>query len=235
MDDFQKTKSEYIQMSFRKRMGHKIDEVRYKNLERRLKENSVANLVYRGEFQVIVEDFDVIEDIDSAVERWGEKFLDSLPPKMAKAVREMYLNKDTRTYQYLEKTFQYSDFAAKYALWRKYHIGEGMSEAEVINMMNDYFVDYAPPSNKYAQYLDDMGIFMFNKYFFRIGRGIWRMAKTKTFSLLTWKTMETATGLDMPDIIDTAYDFETRLDLTPWSDFADLAVPDVLRMTWDVL
>jgi hypothetical protein len=234
MDDFQKNKSKLIQMRFRRNMGYKVDEVEYEALKRRVESNPVAQLVYRGEFQIIVEDFDVIEDIDSLVEKWGDDFIEKLPPKLRKVVKEMYMNKDTRLYQFIEKTFQYSDFAAKYAMWKKFHIIEGKPEKEVIEAMNDYFVDYAPPSNRYAQYLDDMGVFMFNKYFFRIGRGLYRMARTKLYSLLLHKTIE-ATGLfDAPDIYDTAFDFSTRVDLVPFGDLADIFVPDAVRFVGEV-
>jgi len=46
-----------------------------------------------------------------------------------------------------------------------------LSEADAIQQASDDFVNYDIPMHRGMQYLDDMGIFMFSKYYLRIPEG----------------------------------------------------------------
>jgi len=86
---------------------------------------------------------------------------------------------DTRVYQGLRRLTQVSDFVARYALYQ--HLTnrkvDPMSKEDAIFEASDSFVNYDIPMYKGVQYLDDMGVLMFMKYFLRIQRVLFKAFK----------------------------------------------------------
>ena len=129
----------------------------------------------------------------------------------------------------MSKVFQYSDFAAKYALYKKKHILEGVNENDVLDAMDDIFVDFSYPTNKVFRYLDKTGVFMFSKYYWRIFRGIKRSIYRKAASTIAMKTMQWSTNYDIPDILDTPETLTSRFGFDPFDQMTDLIEPDMFR------
>jgi protein involved in ribonucleotide reduction len=174
-------------------------------------------------------------DVSNLVEALGMKIVNKLPRAFRIPLKQMYLNEDTKIFQFMSKTFQYSDFVAKYALYKKKHILEGVDEKEVISAMDDIFVDFSFPTHKVYRYLDKSGIFMFNKYYKRIFRGIVRSGYKKLASTVAMKSMQWSTAYDMPDILDTPETLVGRIGFHPMDQLIDSGIPDVFREGMDAL
>ena len=74
-----------------------------------------------------------------------------------------------------------------------------------INMIEDVFINYQLPTHKFIQYANDIGLFMFSKFFMRIQKIIAYMIKHHAGSLigsLLIQDLSTIVG-DQPDITDS--------------------------------
>ena len=105
---------------------------------------------------------------------YGDAMLGKLPKEARRIIDEAYISKDTETFQKLLKVVQYSDFVAKYALYDFQTKKKGMASNVAMKLVSDMFVDYSLVQNKWVKYADDMSIFMFSKYLFRIQKAIAR-------------------------------------------------------------
>ena len=84
----------------------------------------------------------------------------------------MYMTKDTKTYQMLADVTQLSDFVARYTLYQ-HLIGRSknpMPQKEALRQASESFVNYDIPLPRGIQYVDDMGILPFTKYFLSMQR-----------------------------------------------------------------
>jgi hypothetical protein len=119
-------------------------------------------------------------------------------------------------------------------MWKKFK-KMGATDEEIQSALDDYFVDYSAPLNKYTQYLDTVGIFMFSKYYFRIFQGIRRLAYTKLFSMLGIGALELATNIDVQTISDTPANFDLKLDFFPIDELYPVLIPDIIRIPSELL
>jgi hypothetical protein len=236
MDKYRNNRQRIYELQLRQKAGEKIDTVELDALQNENKDSIINKLVKKGEYQILIEDIDVSTmDVNNLVEALGMRIVNALPKAFREPLKQMYLNDDTAIFQFLSKTFQYSDFVAKYAIYKKKYILEGNNEQEVIDIMDDIFVDFSFPTNRFYRYLDKAGIFMFNKYYWRIFRGIRRSLYRKLATTVAMKTMQWETGYDIPDILDTPETFSGRFGFHPVDQFTDLLVPDGIRETMDAL
>jgi hypothetical protein len=86
------------------------------------------------------------------------------------AAKTIYMAHDTKLYQGVHRVTQLSDFVARYTLYQ--HLTnqktKPLTKEEAIQEASDAFINYDIPMHRNLQYLDDMGIMMFTKYFLRI-------------------------------------------------------------------
>jgi protein involved in ribonucleotide reduction len=219
------------ELQLRQKAGETIDVVELRALQEENKESIVNKLVKKGEYQILVEDVDIANmDVNNLVEALGMKLVNKLPKAFKTPLKQMYLNDDTRIFQFMSKTFQYSDFVAKYALYKKKYILEGVDEKEVIKAMDDIFVDFSFPTHKVYRHLDKSGIFMFNKYYKRIFRGIVRSGYKKFASTVAMKSVQWSTAYDVSDILDTPETLVGRIGFHPFDQLIDSAIPDTFRI-----
>jgi len=174
-------------------------------LNENIKQNPVRELVDEGIFQNIVEDIDV-EDHDY---NYKTKFIEKLTantdkyvPKGATEVfKQAYLAKDTFIYKQLLKGTQYSDFVARYALYKDLQ-NKGVKKDAAILQVIDAFINYDVPTSPELQYLNDMGILMFSKFLFRIQRIIFNIFKDNPVNALSIQALQVGFG-NVPDITDS--------------------------------
>jgi hypothetical protein len=145
---------------------------RIARLEDSLANNPVKELIDAGLMPTIVEDLAADEDIysyKSDFVRKVSKFTDKLNPKLVSAARVVYMAHDTQAYQGLSRITQLSDFVARYTLYQ-HNISKrnAMTKEEAIQDASDAFINYDIPMHQTLQYLDDMGLMPFTKYFLRI-------------------------------------------------------------------
>ena len=163
---------------------------RIAELENSLANNPVKELIDAGLFQTIVEDIDTGDDpfsYKSKLFKKTERLTANIPQGIKTAASNLTLSQDTAAYKFLNQSTQVSDFAARYAQY-KYYTERGknpLSKEEAMKRIVANFVNYDVPTGKGIQYLNDMGLMMFSKYYFRIQRPVIRLAQENPMRILT--------------------------------------------------
>lgn len=146
-------------------------------LQETLARNPVKELIDAGLMPSIVEDVSPEDDRYSYKSEFNE-YVDDHTNKWNKQViagaKEIYMAKNTKAYQVLHHVTQLSDFVARYALYQHVTTRKDapMSKTEAIQLASDSFINYDLPSHRKLQYLNDMGLTPFTKYYLRIQRVI---------------------------------------------------------------
>lgn len=174
-----------------------------------LSRNPVGELVEAGMKPTIVEDLNMEEDqysYKSQLTQWVESKTDRLSPGIKNVGRFMYMTHDTTVYQFLSKATQYSDFVARYAMYK--HLTERakvkMSKADAIHEASEAFVMYDVPMPKTLQYLDETNVLPFIKYSLSIQRVLAKMFKDKPLAALNMVLMADVLG-NLPVPTDSSY------------------------------
>ncbi|MGH1461213.1 MAG: hypothetical protein ACRBB6_04175 [Neptuniibacter sp.] len=149
-------------------------------LEHRLSNNPVAELIEAGTFQTIIEDIDQHDDqfsFKSQLGEFSEKYTSKVPDSVKNSFKFLTLSHDTGAYKFLNQTTQLSDFVARYTKYKylTQHPTKPVTKAEAIETIMDDFVHYDVPTSRTIQYLNDMGIMMFSKYYLRMQRPLLRL------------------------------------------------------------
>ena len=175
-------------------------------LEDGLNNNPVKFLLDKGLFQTIVEDIDIIDDEFSfkskLIDKIGPKAEDHLPEVATEAVKQAYLQKETYAYKKLLQATQYSDFVARYALYKHDINNKGMSSLQAQVDAMETFINYDVPTAPSIQYINDMGFFMFTKFLFRIQKIILKMFKDNPVNALAIQGVQSLTDYNFSDIYD---------------------------------
>ena len=178
--------------------------VRIARLNDNLANNAVRELIDEGIFQSIAEDIDATDSIYGArgkLTRALEPFANKLPGYVMGLYRYGYMTHDTAPYKLLFRGTQYSDFVARYALFKHNINTRKMSKDAALKDIIESFINYDIPTSKEMQYLNDMGFFMFTKFLFRIQRVIFRLYKEKPATAITAYSIQEILGeySDIPD------------------------------------
>ena len=173
-------------------------------LRNELKANPVGELVDEGIFQSITEDIDADQYGDKTkLLNWLQDTVGKHTPSFVKTgIEYAYISEHTQAFKFLMKVTQYSDFTARYVMWKHEMAKEGAQKDLVLNDIIRTFINYDDPSNKYAQWGNDMGIVMFTKFAIGIQNVIVRIAGKKTANLVTSLLAQEWLG-DQSDITDS--------------------------------
>ena len=149
-------------------------------LKEQLARNPVRGLVEAGMQPTIVEDVNMVEDLysyKSQTMKDIEKYTDKIPSGIKTAAKWVYMSHDTPLYKLLAHGTQVSDFLAKYTLYMKttQRANNKLSHADAVKLATAAFVNYDLPSHKGLQYMNDMGLVMFTKYYMRIQHAMLHM------------------------------------------------------------
>ena len=146
-------------------------------LKHKIEINPVRELIELGVHGSIVEDIDMVQDKYSA-KSYMEEYLDThefankvagkVPNAAKTAVKWATMQHDTPVYQFLLEATQLSDFASRYVLHKHNTTKGGMSTEESLSDIMEAFIQYDLPTHRYLQYMNDMGLWMFTKFFIRI-------------------------------------------------------------------
>lgn len=144
--------------------------------------NPIRTLVEAGLMPTIVEDLAEDDDIYSykgKMQEWAEAKTARLPEGLRSSGRWLYMTHDTALYQGLSRITQLSDFAGRYTLYKHLTTRKKnpLSEEEAILQASEAFINYDTPMHRGIQYMDDMGFFMFTKYFMRIQRVLLKLSR----------------------------------------------------------
>lgn len=161
-------------------------------LEDSIARSPVKELIDAGLLPTIVED--VAQETDefsykSRLVRNTEQYTNGLNKHIKAAGRTLYMAHDTPLYQWLSQGTQVSDFLARYTAYQHMTHREvaPMDHKSAVQFVSDAFVNYDIPTHRSMQYLNDMGIIWFTKYYLRIQKVImhlWRDNPARALMLL---------------------------------------------------
>ena len=176
-----------------------------------LKRNKVSKLIDMGLFNSITEDINKNDftyrhkSIDtlrkSAI---GQKFDNIFKGNAAKVANQAYMGEETAVFKTMMHLTQASDFIARYAMYSHAIEVKGMAESKAYKQMIETFVNYDQPLNKYLQYGNDMGFLFFVKYWVRIQRATFNLAKEKPLNIGMLFVANSMLGLDFESIFESS-------------------------------
>jgi hypothetical protein len=151
-------------------------------LEDAIARNPVKEMIDAGLMPSIVEDIAASDDIygyRSKFVRDVDALTARLHPAIKAGAKQVYMAHDTKMYQGLSRITQLSDFVARYTLYQHLTTRKKnpLSKKDAIQQASEAFVNYDIPMHPLLQYLDDMGIIPFMKYFLRIQKVLIRLMK----------------------------------------------------------
>ena len=201
-------------------------------LEDAIARNPVKSLIDAGLMPTIVEDISTEDDpysYKSHFNKWMDSKIGGLNPAIKNVGKWALMAHDTPIYRVMAKATQYSDFVARYALYK--HLTENqakpLSHDDAVFEASETFVNYDIPLPKHVQYLDDMGLAPFIKYFLSIQRVLARTLKDDPLRVLSTIAMgHFLGGLPMP----TDSSFLTRIGHNPF-DVGAFGLPKAVSET----
>jgi hypothetical protein len=181
MNQYRTDMKEKNMLELRQKRGLSYDAVKLARLRHAVNTNKVKVLVDSGQFQSIIDETEVeYDDSTNLVESFGSKQLSKLPAPIRNTIDFLYMDKNTKTFQFFMKFVQYSDFVGKYAYYKHATEKKGMSKADAIDEVEEMFINYSLLQHKAMKYGNDMSPLRFMKYLLRVQRVIARMATKKT-------------------------------------------------------
>ena len=184
--------------------------VRLAHLESNLERNPVGGLIEAGVFQTIAEDINnqndefkqIAVNLSDKAELGIGKLEDVIPDFVVKGYKQAVIDPDTDIGQALARVTQYSDFLARYALYEHLTKVNKIDHETALQETIDTFVNYDLPTSKEMQWLNDMGLFMYTKFFFRIQRIILNSVYKNPANAAALEIAQQSI-MDMPDIVDS--------------------------------
>ena len=174
---------------------------RINELENNLKDNPARDLFMSGLYQSIVEDASIGDlKASSKLTRKIDEKLENFPEFVKNGVDMLFITERTKLFKMITFATQASDFAARYALIEGLK-AQGVNKTEAMNTAKDAFIIYSNPDSKLFQYMNDMGLVMFTKYFMRIQRVISKGAIDHPISFLL-ALIGQASIMDIDDVTD---------------------------------
>ncbi|AKC04779.1 virion RNA polymerase [Pseudomonas phage YH30] len=150
----------------------------------RLNRNPIKPLVDAGLMPTIVEDVEADDSqysYKSLLQKKTEKYTSKLPKLVRDIGRQVYMTHDTAVYKFLSQTTQLSDLVARYALYEHLttRAKDPLSKADALRQAEESFINYDLPSGRGLQFMNDMGLVMFTKYYLRVQKVIARLIRQK--------------------------------------------------------
>ncbi|AGY48146.1 virion RNA polymerase [Acinetobacter phage Presley] len=145
-----------------------------------LDRNPLKGFIEEGMLSGIVEDIDPSANMysyKSGMERKYEDVIDKVPQTVRTAAKWLFVSPGTPHYQFLHSATQFSDFSAKYVLYKHATTRkrDRLSHDEAIQLASDNFINYDVPTSAGMQYLNDVGLLMFTKYNLRIQKALFQL------------------------------------------------------------
>ena len=192
-------------------------------LEDAMARNPVKPLVDAGLYQTIVEDVDTSQDeygYRARFANWADQKTAMLPSTVKKGARFMVMDRGTPLYQVMHRATHLSDFVGRYALY-KHLTGpkNRVSHKEAVRTASRAFVNYSIPTHPALQWMNDVGIIPFTKYYLR--------SQAILFHLLAEKP---ARGLAVALLGAYLEGISTFYDSGIWNKFGNLTTMGALEL-----
>ena len=176
-----------------------------------LNNNKVAKLMDMGLFNSITEDINkndftyrhqTMNTLRNT--KIGKKFDNRFKGKAVKLANQAYIGEETALFKTMMHLTQASDFIARYAMYSHAIEVKNMDENKAFKQMVETFVNYDQPLNRYLQYGNDIGLLFFVKYWLRIQRATFNIAKEKPLNVGMLYVGNTMLGLDIESIMESS-------------------------------
>lgn len=214
--------------------GTKAVEDEIAELKDRMARNPVKVLIDAGLMPTIVEDIEADDSqysYSSRLTLTADKYTGWVPQLAKDAAKQVFMTHDTSTYKFLSQTTQLSDFVARYTMYEYLTTRnlDPLSSADALKTAEDSFVNYDIPAHRSMQFMNDMGIVWFTKYYVRIQKTIMRLVKERPARVLALAAANHyVTGLQ--SLLDSSWvnhvggnpfstgaaNFPSSLDELPW-------------------
>lgn len=153
-------------------------------LEDSINRNPLKSFIEEGMMPTIVEDVDPDTNHYSYKSKMQQRIDDHtsmVPDSVKTAAKWAFVSPDTPLYQFLNNATQFSDFSAKYSMYKYYttKAKEKMSHDEALQTASNNFINYDVPTSRGLQYMNDMGLVMFTKYNVRIQKALFQLLKKR--------------------------------------------------------
>lgn len=169
--------------------------------------NPLLGFIEEGMMPSIVEDVELGNGdytYQTAAADKVDKYINKVPKSVRTVGSWAMVSPETPAYKFLAGATQFSDFTAKYVLYK--HLTtrkDAMSHADAIQEASDAFINYDVPTGRGLQYMNDMGLLMFTKFFIRFQRIIMRLMKTQP-ALVMGQHFATEWLTNTPGVLDPA-------------------------------
>lgn len=149
----------------------------------------IANIVTESSFQDDSKKKDIIsQKID--------KYLSRLPSKAQTIFNNAFVLEGTQHHRVLSDLMQYSDLLSRYSLYK--NLKGKQNEADLWNLLDKSFINYATLDSRYVKYINDIGLFRFTKYFVRSQQYILHnMIGQKLGRFIAMKSIFSMLGFDL--------------------------------------
>lgn len=182
--------------------GNSATEAQIKRIESQLEANPMSRYINAGLLSSIVEDV-TIQQGDYSYDSELKKKIDNVTGWLPDSVKTLgawaVFSPSTKAYQFLATTTQLSDFVAKVTL-AKHLESKGMDFKAAVSEASQTFINYDVPQGVGMQYMNDMGLFMFTKFFLRIQAVLFKLMDKKAATVLA-QHIATESLTDMQGIL----------------------------------
>lgn len=186
---YQKEASELLQLEHEASLGYgntnKIS--RMTELKNSIARNPLKAFIEEGMMPMIVNDFSFKKgevEYNTFVDDVKDATVNKLPAPLKKTFDVLTVAEGTKLHGFLANATQQSDFVFKYAIHQQ-EMRKGKTNKEAIARAREVYINYDIPTNRFLQFINDTGLWMFTKFALRIQRVILRLMKEKPLRLAT--------------------------------------------------
>lgn len=243
LTDHQELSEEVLSLKIRRDSGVKGLGHRINALESQIKKNPMDKLVNDGQFGLILEDLDVnITSKSTHLEDKIGKFADESRFKNGLSSlndfrKSIYLSKDTAAHKAIEKLTIFNDIINRSIILEK--LNEDLDKANIVNpalkaiksqdllnYVDQLFVNYSYLDNKYLKWANDTNIMMFTKYFFRAAKAVKSLYTRHPLGSLGFEGLD-AFVIDLPGPSEQYF--------SPVDSLVNRTFSNPLDMVWELL
>jgi hypothetical protein len=215
-------------------------EAKLSRLEELIETSEVHEIVEEGLFTSIVEEFG--GDEQSYRRRLTNKLLDKVgvvsgSQSAVKLAQEVYMVPGSQMARFALMGTQYGDFVARYIKLKWDKDVKKVPHEKAIREALDTFIYYNIPQNKYLQWMNDNGLFMFTKFFFRIQHIAFRLfqrSPTRAAAAFAFQAQyeHTVLGDSVGGYLGDVARMFKKFDPTPFDNVTDGDIFDPSLFKW---
>lgn len=186
---YQKQASELLQLEHEISLGYgnatKIS--RMTELRNSIARNPLKAFIEEGMMPMIVNDFSFKKgevEYNTFIDDVKDATVNKLPTHLKNTFDFLTVAEGTKLHNFLANATQQSDFVFKYAIYQQ-EMRKGKSNKEALARAREVFINYDIPTNRFLQFINDTGLWMFTKFAIRIQRILLRLMKEKPLRLAT--------------------------------------------------